>query len=78
MERLRERFPHIVVMEFRPDSAQVAVDADLARLRAAAHDPVEVSRSFLAYTGGDEPTQDEMAVVAQVEELARRERETSA
>jgi len=78
MERLRERFPHVVVMEFRPDSAQVTVDADLARLRAAAHDPVEVGRAFLAYTGGDEPTQDEMAVVAQVEELARRERENSA
>jgi hypothetical protein len=65
-------------MEFRPDSALVTPDEDLTRLRAAAHDPVEVGRAFLAYTGGGEPTDDEMAVVAQVEELARRDREASA
>ena len=78
MELLRGRFPHILVMEFRPDSALVTADADLTRLRAAAHDPVEVGRAFLAYTGGGEPTDAEMTVVAEVEQLARRERETSA
>ena len=78
MELLRGRFPHILVMEFRPGSALVTPDEDLTRLRAAAHDPVEVGRAFLAYTGGGEPTDDEMAVVAQVEELARRDREASA
>lgn len=78
MEQLRERFPHVLVMEFRPDSPLVTVDADLSRLRAAAHDPVEVGRAFLAYTGGGEPTDEEMIVVAQVEELARRTSESSA
>lgn len=78
MDQLRERFPHVLVMEFRPDSALVTVDADLARLRAVAHDPVEVGRAFLAYTGGGEPTDDEMAVIATVEELARHVHESSA
>jgi exonuclease SbcD len=78
MDQLRERFPHVLVMEFRPESPLVSIDADLARLRSAAHDPVEVGRAFLAYTGGGEPTDEEMAVIAQVEELARRVHETSA
>jgi exonuclease SbcD len=72
LEALRSRFPHVLVVDFRPDGGEVAVDADLARLRAAASDPVEVGRAFLAYVAGGEPTESEMAVLATADELARR------
>jgi len=77
MEQLRVRFPHVLVLEFRPESQVVSVDADLARLRSVVHDPVEVGRAFLAYTSGGEPTDGEMQIVAQLDELARRGRENS-
>jgi exonuclease SbcD len=77
MERLRERFPHVLVLEFRPKSAQTTVDEDLVRLRSVAHDPVEVGRAFLAYTSGAEPTDDEVLVLQHLDEIARRTRESS-
>ncbi|MFN8169094.1 MAG: exonuclease SbcCD subunit D [Candidatus Nanopelagicales bacterium] len=75
LEALRSRFPHVLVVEFRPEGGEVAVDADLARLRAAGDDPVEVGRAFLAYVAGGEPTDAEMAVLATADELARRRRD---
>ena len=78
MEQLRVRFPHVLVLEFRPESQMVSLDADLARLRSVVHDPVEVGRAFLAYTSGGEPTDEEMEIVAQLDELSRRGREHSA
>lgn len=72
LEQLRGRFPHVLVVEFRPDGGEAGVDADLARLRAAAADPVEVGRAFLAYVAGGEPTDAEMVVLATADELARR------
>jgi exonuclease SbcD len=72
LESLRSRFPHVLVVEFRPEGAQESVDADLARMRAAGNDPVEVGRAFLAYVAGGEPTDAEMAVLARADELARR------
>ena len=70
LESLRARFPHVLVVEFRPEGGEVSVDADLARMRAAGSDPVEVGRAFLAYVAG-EPTEEEMAVLALADELAR-------
>jgi exonuclease SbcD len=72
LEQLRGRFPHVLVVEFRPEGGQTTLDADLVRLRAAAADPVEVGRAFLAYVAGGEPTEAEMAVLATADELARR------
>ncbi len=62
----------MLVVEFRPDGGEVSVDADLARLRAAGADPVEVGRAFLAYVAGGEPTDAELTVLATADELARR------
>jgi len=70
LERLRSRFPHVLVIEFRPDGAGVTVAADLARLRSVGSDPVEVGRAFLAYVAG-EPDDDEMLVFASAEESSR-------
>ncbi len=72
LEALRARFPHVLVVDFRPEGGAVDADADLARMRAAAHDPVEVGRAFLAYVAGGEPTDAEMAVLARADEIARR------
>jgi exonuclease SbcD len=74
MDQLRARFPHVLVLEFRPESAAVSIDADLARLRSVAHDPVEVGRAFLAYTSGAEPTDDEMQIVSELDESSRGSR----
>ncbi|CAB4848384.1 unannotated protein [freshwater metagenome] len=70
LERLRRRFPHVLVIEFRPEGAGVTVAADLARLRSVGSDPVEVGRAFLAYVAG-EPDDTEMSVFASAEESAR-------
>jgi exonuclease SbcD len=72
LEQLRRRFPHVVVVEFRPEGGEVSVDADLARMRSVAADPVEVGRAFLAYVAGGEPTDAEMTVLARADEAARR------
>ena len=72
LETLRARFPHVLVLEFRPEGGGVSLDADLARLRSVAADPVEVGRAFLAYVSGGEPTEAEMAVLAHADERARR------
>jgi exonuclease SbcD len=72
LEALRRRFPHVLVVEFRPENGVVSVDADLVRMRAAGSDPVEVGRAFLAYVCGGEPTQEEMTVLALADEVTRR------
>jgi len=72
---LRARFPHVVVVEFRPEGAGVSVSADIARMRAAASDPVEVGRAFLAYVCGGEPSIEEMKVLALADEMARHDGE---
>jgi exonuclease SbcD len=69
LETLRSRFPHTLVIAFRPEGGEVSADADLARLRAA-RDPVEVGRAFLAYVAG-EPTDAEVEVLRVADELAR-------
>jgi exonuclease SbcD len=53
MERLRERWPHTLVLEFRPESAQQPA-ADLARLRAE-RNPVEVCASFVEWVDSTYP-----------------------
>ncbi len=69
LDAVRSRFPHTLVLGFRPEGGEVEASSDLARLRAA-RDPVEVGRAFLAYVCG-EPTPEETDVLRRADELAR-------
>jgi len=54
MERLRERWPHTLVLDFQPDVEPVAAAADLARLRQQT-DPVEVCALFVEWVDSTLP-----------------------
>jgi DNA repair protein SbcD/Mre11 len=51
MERLREIWPHTLVLEFEPQGELVSGAADLRRLKQTA-DPVEICELFVEYTSG--------------------------
>ena len=51
MERLREKWPHTLVLDFAPEGLLTGPGADLARL-AAVSDPVEICCLFVDYTSG--------------------------
>ncbi|MGI8760575.1 MAG: exonuclease SbcCD subunit D [Jatrophihabitantaceae bacterium] len=54
MERLRERWPHTIVLDFQPDGARVDATTDLARLREAL-DPVEICAHFMEWVDSTLP-----------------------
>ena len=70
MERLREKWPHTLVLDFEPDGGLPQPDADLRRL-ARATDPAEVCGLFVAYAGGAPPDETQRAVLADVAEAAQ-------
>lgn len=70
MERLREKWPHVVALDFAPEGGLTAAEADLARL-AAANDPVEICGSFVEYVAGAAPDEAERAVLRDVVEAAQ-------
>jgi exonuclease SbcD len=51
MERLREIWPHTLVLEFEPDGELVGGAADLRRLQQTV-DPVEICELFVEYASG--------------------------
>jgi DNA repair protein SbcD/Mre11 len=51
MERLREVWPHTLVLEFEPEGDLVSGAADLRRLKQTV-DPVEICELFVEYTSG--------------------------
>ena len=51
MERLREKWPHTLVLDFAPEGVLTGSGADLERL-AAASDPVEICCLFVDFTSG--------------------------
>ncbi len=51
MERLREKWPHTLILDFAPEGQLTGSDADLERL-ASATDPVEICCLFVEFTGG--------------------------
>jgi exonuclease SbcD len=51
MERLREKWPHTLILDFAPEGELTSSDADLERL-AAASDPVEICGLFVEFTSG--------------------------
>jgi exonuclease SbcD len=71
MERLREKWPHTIALEFAPEGGLTGVEADLARLAKAA-DPVEICESFVGYVAGVPPDAARRAVLREVVEAAQR------
>ena len=71
MERLRERWPHTIALEFQPEGGLAEPDADLARL-AEAVDPVEICGLFVDFVVGAPPDEAQQAVLRQAVEAARR------
>jgi len=71
MERLREKWPHTIALEFAPEGGLTGVDADLARLARAA-DPVEICESFVDYVAGVPADAAQRAVLREVVEAAQR------
>jgi len=70
MERLREKWPHTIALDFAPEGGLTGVDADLARL-AKASDPVEICSSFVEYVGAAPPDDAQRAVLREVVEAAQ-------
>ena len=71
MERLRERWPHTIALDFQPEGGLTGPDADLARL-AEAVDPVEICGLFVDFVAGAPPDEAQLAVLRQAVEAARR------
>ena len=71
MERLREKWPHTIALDFAPEGGLTGADADLARLAKAA-DPVEICESFVEYVAGAPPDAAQRAVLRKAVEAARR------
>jgi exonuclease SbcD len=71
MERLRERWPHTIALDFQPEGGLTGPDADLARM-AEAVDPVEICGLFVDFVAGAPPDEAQLAVLRQAVEAARR------
>jgi len=71
MERLREKWPHTIALDFQPEGGLVAPEADLSRLSRAT-DPAEVCGLFVEYAGGGPPEAAERQVLTDAVEAAGR------
>jgi exonuclease SbcD len=69
MERLRERWPHTIALDFQPEGGLISPETDLSRL-ARATDPVEICGLFVEYAGGGPPEAAERQVLADAVEAA--------
>lgn len=70
MERLREHWPHTLVLDFAPDGSAVSEETDLARLRRTT-DPVEVCTLFVEYVDRVPPTDEEALLLRDAVEAVR-------
>jgi len=70
MERLREIWPHTLVLEFEPEGELVSRAADLRRLKQTA-DPVQICELFVEYTSGGPPGAGHRRVLRDVVEALR-------
>jgi exonuclease SbcD len=70
MERLREKWPHTIALDFQPEGGLTGPDADLARLAEAA-DPVEICGLFVDFVAGAPPDEAQQAVLRQAVEAAQ-------
>jgi len=71
MERLREKWPHTLVLDFAPDGGRPDADADLVRL-AAATDPAEICGLFVEFTSGGPPDEAQRTVLRAAVEAAQQ------
>jgi len=70
MERLREKWPHTIALDFAPEGGLTGADADLARL-AETKDPVDICGSFVEYVAGAPADKAQRAVLREVVEAAQ-------
>jgi exonuclease SbcD len=70
MERLREKWPHTLVLDFDPEGGLVTPEADL-RLLARTTDPVEICGLFVEFAGGGPPDAAEKQVLRDAVESAQ-------
>ena len=70
MERLREKWPHTLVLDFAPEGPLTGSGADLERL-AAASDPVEICCLFVDFTSGGPAEDAHRAVLRAAVEAAQ-------
>jgi exonuclease SbcD len=71
MERLREKWPHTLVLDFTPEGGLTDADADLRRL-AEITDPVQICGLFVEFTSGGAPDAAQRVVLREAVEAARR------
>ncbi len=70
MERLRERWPHTLILDFAPEGQPASPDADLQRL-ASVSDPVEICSLFVEFTSGGPADDAHRAVIRAAVEAAQ-------
>jgi exonuclease SbcD len=63
MERLRDKWPHTLVLEFAPEGGLIGTKADLARLAAEMADPIEICGLFVDFTSGGPPDEAQRGVL---------------
>ena len=76
MTRLRRRFPHVLVLEHRPEGA--ATIEGSYRSRLAGRDDLSIARDFVTHVRGTEPSAAEGALLAEAfDVVGRRAREVA-
>jgi DNA repair protein SbcD/Mre11 len=70
MERLRERWPHTLVLDFDPEGAFVSAAADVGRV-AKTTDPVEICELFVEFASGGVAGDEQLAVLRDVIEAVQ-------
>jgi exonuclease SbcD len=69
--RLRERWPHTLVLDFAPDGDEVESGSDLARVPES-RDPVEVCADFMRWVDSTRPDRDHEDALRRAVETVRR------
>ncbi len=70
MERLREKWPHTLILDFAPEGQLTSSDADMQRL-ASVSDPVEICCLFVEFTSGGPADHGHRAVLRAAVETAQ-------
>jgi DNA repair protein SbcD/Mre11 len=69
MDRLRTRFPHVLVLDFRPEG--VAVDDRSYGARVAGRDDLQIAAEFVRHVRGGPPSESERTLLAQAFDAVR-------
>jgi exonuclease SbcD len=72
MERLRERWPYTLVLDFDPEGEFVSVAADLGRVAKTA-DPVEICELFVEFASGGAAAGEQLVVLRDVIETVQND-----